>query len=158
MPRLFCWLLQTEVECALLEGEQESEMAQLQREKEHLDQLKGKIPNREKKSHTEKSQVDKTTFSLIICASHSCQRCRWGPLILRADKHKPLNADIRMDDCFHSTHFCLYYTSTPTFGLSFQTGDQNSYHVVFVFVCDCCYLTPSTCGRALILIVNHHMT
>lgn len=60
---------QAEVECALLEGEQESEMAQLQREKELLDQLKEKIPNREKKSHTEKSQVNKTTFSLIICAA-----------------------------------------------------------------------------------------
>lgn len=66
---------QTEVECALLEGEQESEMAQLQREKELLDQLKEKIPNREKKSHTEKSQVNKTAFSLIICAAHSCQLC-----------------------------------------------------------------------------------
>ncbi|XP_003971330.2 pleckstrin homology-like domain family B member 2 [Takifugu rubripes] len=47
---------ETEVECALLEGEQESEMAQLQREKELLDRLKEKIPNREKKSHREKSQ------------------------------------------------------------------------------------------------------
>lgn len=46
-----------EVECALLEGEQESEMAQLQRENELLDQLKEKIPGSEKKSHTEKSQV-----------------------------------------------------------------------------------------------------
>lgn len=46
-----------EVECALLEGEQESEMAQLQRENELLDQLKEKIPGSEKKSHTVKSQV-----------------------------------------------------------------------------------------------------
>lgn len=49
--------LQMEVECALLEGEQESEMAQLQREKELLDQLKEKIHSIEKTSHTEKSQV-----------------------------------------------------------------------------------------------------
>lgn len=46
-----------EVECALLEGEQESEMAQLQREKDLLDQLKGKIHSSEKTSHAEKSQV-----------------------------------------------------------------------------------------------------
>ncbi|KAF7670283.1 hypothetical protein LDENG_00299780 [Lucifuga dentata] len=45
-----------EVECALLEGEQESEMTQLQREKELLDQLKEKIHSKEKKSLTEKSQ------------------------------------------------------------------------------------------------------
>lgn len=49
--------LQMEVECALLEGEQESEMTQLQREKELLDQLKEKIHSIEKTSHTEKSQV-----------------------------------------------------------------------------------------------------
>lgn len=48
-----------EVECALLEGEQESEVAHLQREKELLDQLKEKIHSSEKKSHTEKSQVKK---------------------------------------------------------------------------------------------------
>lgn len=47
-----------EVECALLEGEQESEMAQLQRDKELLEQLKGKIHNVEKMNHTEKSQVE----------------------------------------------------------------------------------------------------
>lgn len=46
-----------EVECALLEGEQESEMAQLQRDKECLEELKGKIHNIEKTGHTEKSQV-----------------------------------------------------------------------------------------------------
>lgn len=46
-----------EVECALLEGEQESEMAQLQREKELLDKLKEKIHSSEKKSHTVKAQV-----------------------------------------------------------------------------------------------------
>ncbi|XP_074466175.1 pleckstrin homology-like domain family B member 2 isoform X2 [Sebastes fasciatus] len=45
-----------EVECALLEGEHESEMAQLQREKELLEQLKKKIHGIEKTSHTEKSQ------------------------------------------------------------------------------------------------------
>lgn len=71
VPRSLCGSPQTEVECALLEGEQESEMAQLQREKELLDQLKEKIPNREKKSHAEKSQVDKTTCSLITSAAHS---------------------------------------------------------------------------------------
>lgn len=58
--------LQTEVECALLEGEQESEMAQLQREKELLEQLKEKIPNREKKSHTENSQVDQASLPFIL--------------------------------------------------------------------------------------------
>lgn len=46
------------MECALLEGEQESEMAQLQREKELLEHLKGKIHSIEKTSHTEKSQVN----------------------------------------------------------------------------------------------------
>lgn len=55
-----------EVECALLEGEQESEMAQLQRENELLDQLKEKIPGSEKKSHTEKSQVKIENYDLII--------------------------------------------------------------------------------------------
>ncbi|XP_044227277.1 pleckstrin homology-like domain family B member 2 isoform X1 [Thunnus albacares] len=45
-----------EVECALLEGEQESEMTQLQREKELLDQLKEKLRGIEKTSNTEKSQ------------------------------------------------------------------------------------------------------
>lgn len=75
MPQVFCWLLQTEVECALLEGEQESEMAQLQREKELLDQLKEKIPNREKKSHRENSQVDKASLRFIMSAAHSGQRC-----------------------------------------------------------------------------------
>ncbi|XP_035767612.1 pleckstrin homology-like domain family B member 2 isoform X1 [Neolamprologus brichardi] len=49
-------LREMEVECALLEGEQESEMAQLQRDKELLEQLKGKIHNVEKMNHTEKSQ------------------------------------------------------------------------------------------------------
>lgn len=46
-----------EVECALLEGEHESEMGQLQREKELLDQLKEKLHSTEKKSHTDSSQV-----------------------------------------------------------------------------------------------------
>ncbi|XP_061607529.1 pleckstrin homology-like domain family B member 2 isoform X2 [Phyllopteryx taeniolatus] len=45
-----------EVECALLEGEQESEMAQLQKENDLLDQLKGNIHSTEKISHTEKAQ------------------------------------------------------------------------------------------------------
>ncbi|XP_022046223.1 pleckstrin homology-like domain family B member 2 [Acanthochromis polyacanthus] len=49
-------LREMEVECALLEGEQESEMAQLQREKELLDELKGKIHSIEKTSNTEKPQ------------------------------------------------------------------------------------------------------
>ncbi|XP_038133203.1 pleckstrin homology-like domain family B member 2 isoform X2 [Cyprinodon tularosa] len=49
-------LREMEVECALLDGEQESEMAQLQREKEQLEELKAKIQSVEKKSHNEKSQ------------------------------------------------------------------------------------------------------
>lgn len=59
---LCCCFLQMEVECALLEGEQESEMAQLQREKGLLDQLKEKIHSSEKTSHTEKSQVKKKKY------------------------------------------------------------------------------------------------
>ncbi|XP_059208436.1 LOW QUALITY PROTEIN: pleckstrin homology-like domain family B member 2 [Centropristis striata] len=56
---------ETEVECALLEGEQESEVAQLQREKELLDQLKEKLHGAEKTSHTEKSQeAEEKTKSL----------------------------------------------------------------------------------------------
>ncbi|XP_041808397.1 pleckstrin homology-like domain family B member 2 isoform X2 [Chelmon rostratus] len=56
---------EVEVECALLEGEQESEMAQLQREKELLDQLKEKVHSSEKKSHTENSQeAEEQTKSL----------------------------------------------------------------------------------------------
>lgn len=50
-----------EVECALLEGEHGSEMGQLQREKELLDQLKEKLHSTEKTSHTEKSQVKSCT-------------------------------------------------------------------------------------------------
>lgn len=53
----FLCFLQVEVECALLDGEQESEMAQLQREKELLEELKGKINNTDKKNDTETSQV-----------------------------------------------------------------------------------------------------
>ncbi|XP_031725065.1 pleckstrin homology-like domain family B member 2 isoform X3 [Anarrhichthys ocellatus] len=54
-----------EVECALLEGEHESEMTQLQREKELLDQLKKRIHSIEKTSHTEKSQdTEEQTKSL----------------------------------------------------------------------------------------------
>lgn len=54
------WLLpQMEVECALLDGEQESEMAQLQKESECLNQLKGRMPSGEKMSHPEKSKVKK---------------------------------------------------------------------------------------------------
>ncbi|XP_029925648.1 pleckstrin homology-like domain family B member 2 isoform X2 [Myripristis murdjan] len=45
-----------EVECALLEGEQDSEMAQLQREKDMLEQLNEKIHSMEKTKLTEKSQ------------------------------------------------------------------------------------------------------
>ncbi|KAK9536675.1 hypothetical protein VZT92_006439 [Zoarces viviparus] len=54
-----------EVECALLEGEQESELTQLHREKELLDQLKKRIHSIEKTSHTEKSQdTEEQTKSL----------------------------------------------------------------------------------------------
>ncbi|XP_035999055.1 pleckstrin homology-like domain family B member 2 isoform X2 [Fundulus heteroclitus] len=49
-------LREMEVECALLDGEQESEMAQLQREKEQLDELKAKMQSIERTSNTEKSQ------------------------------------------------------------------------------------------------------
>lgn len=69
-----------EVECALLEGEQESEMAQLQREKELLNQLKEKNHSTEKKSHTEKSQVKickmvKPGYApLLVCPSLGIQR------------------------------------------------------------------------------------
>ncbi|KAL6462719.1 hypothetical protein MHYP_G00291410 [Metynnis hypsauchen] len=45
-----------EVERALLEGEQDSEMAQLQQEKEALEKLKEKMADMEKKVQTEKSQ------------------------------------------------------------------------------------------------------
>lgn len=57
LPTQCCPLLQMEVECALLEGEHESDMGQLQREKELLEQLKGKLHSIEKTSHAEKSQV-----------------------------------------------------------------------------------------------------
>lgn len=46
-----------EVECALLDGEQESELAQLQKENEFLNQLKGRMASGEKMSHPEKTQV-----------------------------------------------------------------------------------------------------
>uniref|UniRef100_A0A672SZ70 Pleckstrin homology like domain family B member 2 n=1 Tax=Sinocyclocheilus grahami TaxID=75366 RepID=A0A672SZ70_SINGR len=45
-----------EVERALLEGEQDSEMAQLQQEKDALEQLKEKMADIENKAQTEKSQ------------------------------------------------------------------------------------------------------
>uniref|UniRef100_A0AAR2L7M5 PH domain-containing protein n=1 Tax=Pygocentrus nattereri TaxID=42514 RepID=A0AAR2L7M5_PYGNA len=45
-----------EVERALLEGEQDSEMAQLQQEKDALEKLKEKMADMEKKVQTEKSQ------------------------------------------------------------------------------------------------------
>uniref|UniRef100_A0A8B9KTV2 Pleckstrin homology-like domain family B member 1 n=1 Tax=Astyanax mexicanus TaxID=7994 RepID=A0A8B9KTV2_ASTMX len=45
-----------EVERALLEGEQDSEISQLQQEKEALEQLKDKMADMEKKVQTEKSQ------------------------------------------------------------------------------------------------------
>lgn len=48
-----------EVECALLDGEQESEMAQLQKENEFLNQLKGRMASGETMSHPEKTQVKK---------------------------------------------------------------------------------------------------
>ena len=54
-----------EVECALLEGEQESEMAQLQREKELLDQLKEKMHSIEKASHAEKSLVGPSSLPVL---------------------------------------------------------------------------------------------
>ncbi len=46
-----------EVERALLEGEQDSEMAQLQQEKDALEQLKEKMADIENKAQMEKSQV-----------------------------------------------------------------------------------------------------
>ncbi|XP_028322363.1 pleckstrin homology-like domain family B member 2 isoform X2 [Gouania willdenowi] len=49
-------LREMEVECALLDGEQESEMVQLQRDKDVLEELKGKVQSVEKTSHIEKSQ------------------------------------------------------------------------------------------------------
>ena len=62
------------MECALLDGEQESEMAQLQREKELLDELKGKMHSIDKTTNTEKSQVKKVsgTFSQPTSASLVC--------------------------------------------------------------------------------------
>ena len=51
------WCVQMEVERALLEGEQVSEMALLQREKEVLDQLNEKIGSTDKTALAEKSQV-----------------------------------------------------------------------------------------------------
>jgi len=45
------------MERALLEGEQDSEMAQLQQEKDALEQLKEKMSDIENKAQTEKSQV-----------------------------------------------------------------------------------------------------
>ncbi|XP_041864956.1 pleckstrin homology-like domain family B member 2 isoform X2 [Melanotaenia boesemani] len=58
-------LREVEVECALLDGEQESEMAQLQKEKELLDELKGKMHRTEKTTNGEKSQeTEEQTKSL----------------------------------------------------------------------------------------------
>lgn len=54
------------MERALLEGEQEAEAAQLQQEKETLDQLKDKMADMEKKAQDEKTQVNtltRTAFS-----------------------------------------------------------------------------------------------
>lgn len=45
------------MERALLEGEQDSETAQLQQEKNTLEQLKEKMADIENKAQTEKSQV-----------------------------------------------------------------------------------------------------
>ncbi|KAL6098574.1 phldb2 [Pungitius sinensis] len=54
-----------QVECALLEGEQESEMTQLQREKELLDQLNKKIHSIQKTGPPEKTQdTEEQTKSL----------------------------------------------------------------------------------------------
>ena len=48
---------QMEVERALLEGEQESEIAQLHQDKDALEQLNDKMVDMEKKLQAEKSQV-----------------------------------------------------------------------------------------------------
>lgn len=59
-------LLQMEVECALLDGEQDSEMTQLQKENEILNQLKGRMQSSEMMNHQEKPQVKKLqTFNLL---------------------------------------------------------------------------------------------
>lgn len=70
--------LQMEVECALLEGEQESETAQLQREKELLDQLKEKIQGDDKTNRKEKSQVNmfrmlKERSECVLTPQHQTQ-------------------------------------------------------------------------------------
>lgn len=62
-----------EVERALLEGEQVSEMALLQREKEVLDQLNEKIGSNDKTVLTDKSQV---TAADMLSISVS-----WMPLL-----------------------------------------------------------------------------
>lgn len=56
-----------EVECALLDGEQDSEMAQLHRDKELLEQLKGKLHKIEKASNSE-SGVKSGSQVFIRCS------------------------------------------------------------------------------------------
>lgn len=75
-----------EVECALLDGEQESEMAQLQKENEFLNQLKGRMPSSEKLSHLEKTQVKIfQLFHILLCAHFMG---RLFCLLLRFLRHK----------------------------------------------------------------------
>lgn len=75
----FGWLLlQMEVECALLDGEQESEMAQLQKENEFLNQLKGRMPSSEKMSHPDKSKVTIYTIrKKLLCQNNAFDNCWW---------------------------------------------------------------------------------
>lgn len=64
----------------------------------------------------------------------------------------PISASIR------PLHLLFSDLVSWIFGLS--EGEPNSYHVFFPFKHDCWFFffTPGTCGSALILIVNHHMT
>ena len=54
-----------EVECALLDGEHDSELAQLQKEKESLEQLNGKIHSIDKTNRIEMNRVTLQTFNNI---------------------------------------------------------------------------------------------
>uniref|UniRef100_A0A1A8D2J0 Pleckstrin homology-like domain, family B, member 2 n=1 Tax=Nothobranchius kadleci TaxID=1051664 RepID=A0A1A8D2J0_NOTKA len=56
-------LREMEVECALLDGEQESEVTQLQKENELLEELKGKMHNVEKTSHPESQETEEQSKS-----------------------------------------------------------------------------------------------
>ena len=49
--------MQMEVECALLDGEHDSELAQLQKEKETLEQLNGQIHSMDKTNRIEMNRV-----------------------------------------------------------------------------------------------------